>query len=253
MLLFFSTLIILQSFVKIINFYSKFIYIYDYLTFEEKQKYFQIKILNKIPKIFINIINKNFSVFLMFFLYSFVHYCNIKENDIENIKIDKYSDELIEEQFQEDVDNNLLLLKKKLCYDKNEQIINENEFIDKTIIENDNNNEETINDFYNKENDEIKSEIINTTRESDEYLLIDNSQLIQDIDILNKDEININEINFGDLIKEKEDQQKNIDNIDNIIVNNEKNIINEKNNDIPNNIENNSENIKVIRIVKKKK
>ena len=107
----------------------------------------------------------------------------------------------------------------------------------------------------------------------EEYFKIDDS-VYKNFEFFNKDEININEINFGDFIKDLDENIKeeneinkniiNLNNNENILSNSENSlndninnndIFNDKNNiNNINNTENNiKENIKLIRIVKKKK
>lgn len=279
MLLLISALLISQTIVKLMNFYFKFTFIYNHLTFEEKKNYFQLKLYNKIPSKFIEIINpkiQNILIFIMFFIYSFTHYLNITDNDIDIANIEKYTDELIEEQFQEDIDKNLLILKKEISTKR----IDNNEFIHKNITKNNlellnnifiNNIEITsnINEELPEDNniDEFLNDVI--TRDSNEYVLVDD-KLKHNMEFLNKDEINLNEINFGDtlsnisdtnielnIVKEIEhnivkeiDIKKEID-IEQEKVNINNNIQN--NNENSNNENSNNENIKIIRIVKKKK
>ena len=288
--------IILHFISKFINFYYKFIYLYDYLTVEDKQKYFESMLSEKISLNIIKKINKPFQnilTFLMFFIYSLVKFLNIKEKDIENLRIEKYSEELIEEQFQIDLDNNLKLLKNSNIsnithiYEKNNNTIYIKEL--NNIIKNDeikNNNIISIKEIENNklendklennklennklENDKLENDKLeNNKLENDkleilekEYFKIDDSEY-KYFEFFNKDEININEINFGDFIKDLDDNIKeeteintniiNLDNTENNI-NKTENNINKTENNI-NKTENNlKENIQLIRIVKKKK
>ena len=252
--------IILHFISKFINFYYKFIYLYNYLTFEDKQKYFESILSEKISLNIIKKINKPFQnllTFLMFFIYSLIKFINIKEKDIENLRIEKYSEELIEEQFEIDLDNNLILLKNNKYMDIVTEI--------KNPLINNNIDTEIKNPLINNNIvTEIEELLINNNIEN-KCLQIENS-LYNYSEFFNKDEININEINFGDFIKNLDDGLKEDGLKEYLLHEDEINII--KKNDLPYNIENTliniqnnlnysknnvNENIQLIKIIKKKK
>ena len=91
-----SFIFIIQILSNYINFYYKFIYIYNYLSFTEKQKYFDSLISKHLSLQILQSITppiKKILIFIIFFIYSLIHYNNIKNENIDEILIEKYSNE----------------------------------------------------------------------------------------------------------------------------------------------------------------